>query len=213
MYSLPYVSGVDKFKAADGPQTGPAFYHATFTVDKVGGTFLDLSNWSFGVVWVNGHNLGRFWDRGPVRSLFVPSQWLKKGKNDITVLELHDAPKTAEITGGKNSIVQEAAVPFAVKLDKAPLSVFSFVAAQTALRLIINRHAVADGDALASVGSERGCPGGGGLPDHGRWRVPVLAAAIAHVVGRSGLRLTARGVGCGPPDPGSPIALQPSESN
>jgi len=120
MYSLPYVSGVDKFKATDGPQTGPAFYHATFTVDKVGGTFLDLSNWSFGVVWVNGHNLGRFWDRGPVRSLFVPSQWLKKGKNDITVLELHDAPKTAEITGGKNSIMQEAAVPFAVKLDKAP---------------------------------------------------------------------------------------------
>ena len=50
-----------------------------------------------GVVWVNGHNLGRYWDRGGLRSLVVPSHWLNQGQNDIVVLELHDAPKAAEI--------------------------------------------------------------------------------------------------------------------
>jgi len=42
----------------------------------VGGTFLDMRHWSMGVVWINGHNIGRFWDQGALRSLFVPSHWL-----------------------------------------------------------------------------------------------------------------------------------------
>ncbi len=118
MYSLPYVN-VNNFKAAPATTAGPTFYHAKFNVDKVGGTFLDMSNWSFGAVWVNGHNLGRFWDRGGLRSLFVPSAWLKTGANDIVVLELNNAPATPEIAG-VDHIVQTKAVPFAVKLDAAP---------------------------------------------------------------------------------------------
>jgi len=118
MYSLPLASGADNFKAASAPSTGPAFYHATFTLNQLGGSFLDLRNWSFGVVWVNGHNLGRFWDHGGLRSLFVPSEWLKQGQNDITVLELHDAPKIPEIAGG-TQIIEEPAVPFPVNnLDR-----------------------------------------------------------------------------------------------
>jgi hypothetical protein len=120
MYSLPYATGPDSFKAATTPPTGPEFYHATFSLDQVGGTFLDLSNWSFGVVWVNGHNLGRFWDRGPVRSLFVPQYWLKQGQNDIVVLELHGAPQNPTITGGTALIQEVAAKPFAVKLSADP---------------------------------------------------------------------------------------------
>ncbi len=113
MYSLPYESGPDNFKAAAAPATGPAFFHATFTVDKLGGCYLDLSNWSFGAVWVNGHNLGRFWDRGAQRSLWLPQQWLKQGQNDIVVLDLHGAPKDPEISGVKN-MVTAAPVPFPV---------------------------------------------------------------------------------------------------
>jgi len=119
MYSLPYESGPGKFQAATASANGPAFYHSTFTVAKVGGTFLDMRNWSFGVVWINGHNLGRFWDRGPVRTLFVPGEWLKKGENDITVLELHDAPKTPVITSVANNI-QEDAVTWSVGLTTPP---------------------------------------------------------------------------------------------
>jgi beta-galactosidase len=124
MYSLPYatVENLNQYKPWDAPQTGPEFYQATFNLDQVGGTFLDMRNWSFGVVWVNGHNLGRFWDRGPVRTLFVPQYWLKQGQNDIVVLELHDAPRTPEITGGKIMIMDQAAKPFAVKLGDDPLA-------------------------------------------------------------------------------------------
>jgi beta-galactosidase len=120
MYSLPYATGPDHFKDSTISPSGPTFYHATFSLDKVGGTFLDLRNWSFGVVWVNGHNLGRFWDRGPVRSLFLPQYWLKQGQNDIVVLELHDAPQNPTITGGTALIQEEEAKPFAVKLSADP---------------------------------------------------------------------------------------------
>ncbi|HWA10810.1 MAG TPA: beta-galactosidase [Opitutaceae bacterium] len=120
IFSLP-MAKVDNFKASTAPHTGPTLYRGTFDVAKLGGTFLDLRNWSFGVVWVNGHNLGRFWDRGGLRSLFLPAQWLKRGKNEIVVLELNDAPKTPEITGG-TAIVEEKPVPFAIKLDRAVLT-------------------------------------------------------------------------------------------
>jgi beta-galactosidase len=119
IYSLPYAS-VDNFKASDAPHTGPTFYRGTFTVDQLGGTFLDMRNWSMGAVWVNGHNLGRYWDHGGLRSLFVPSHWLKRGRNEIVILELHAAPKLAEVSGG-TKIIEEKAVPFAVKLDRADL--------------------------------------------------------------------------------------------
>jgi beta-galactosidase len=119
IFSLPYYN-VNNFKASDAPHTGPTFYRGTFTLEKLGGTFLDMRNWSMGAVWVNGHNLGRFWDHGGLRSLFVPSEWLKRGQNEIVVLELHDAPKVAEISGG-TKIIEEKAVPFAVKLDQADL--------------------------------------------------------------------------------------------
>ena len=120
IYSLPY-NNVDNFKASDAAHTGPTFYRGTFTVDTPGGTFLDMRNWSMGAVWVNGHNLGRFWDHGGLRSLFLPRQWLKSGSNEIVVLELHDAPKVAEVSGG-TKIIEEPAVPFAVRLDRADLT-------------------------------------------------------------------------------------------
>ncbi|WP_373615897.1 hypothetical protein [Mucilaginibacter sp. OAE612] len=47
-----------------------------------------MSNWGKGVVWVNGHNLGRYWGIGPQQTLYLPVEWLKKGYNDVEVLEL-----------------------------------------------------------------------------------------------------------------------------
>ena len=117
IYSLP-MPRIDGFKASAAPHTGPTFYHATFNMDKPASTFLDLRNFSFGVVWVNGHNLGRFWDRGGTRSLFLSEHFLKPGVNDIIVLELHDAPKTPEIVGTVDMISTDP-VPFAIRLDNA----------------------------------------------------------------------------------------------
>jgi beta-galactosidase GanA len=41
------------------------------------------------VVWVNGHNLGRYWDIGPQKRLYCPASWLKAGANDVVVFDLH----------------------------------------------------------------------------------------------------------------------------
>lgn len=98
--------------------TGPTFYTGTFTIEKKVSTFLNLSNFSMGVVWVNGHNLGRFWDRGGARSLFLSEHFLKPGPNDILLLELHDAPKTPEIPS-TITMVETPAQAFTVRLDQA----------------------------------------------------------------------------------------------
>jgi beta-galactosidase len=60
----------------------------SFTLDKVADTYLDMSSWGKGTVWVNGHNLGRYWSIGPQQTLYLPVEWLKKGKNEVVVLEL-----------------------------------------------------------------------------------------------------------------------------
>ncbi len=71
--------------------TGPTFYRGAFDLDSIGDTFLDMRGWGKGYVWMNGHNLGRYWRVGPQQSLFVPAPWLKKGKNEVIVLDLEEA--------------------------------------------------------------------------------------------------------------------------
>jgi beta-galactosidase len=68
----------------------PAFHRATFQLTRTGDTFFDMSGWGKGCVWVNGHNLGRFWYIGPQQTLYCPGCWLNQGTNEIVVLELED---------------------------------------------------------------------------------------------------------------------------
>ncbi len=78
------------FTAASGEDLdGPVFLHGELTLDEVGDTFVDLPGFSKGLVWVNGFNLGRYWDRGPQRTLYLPGPLLRRGSNNIRVLELH----------------------------------------------------------------------------------------------------------------------------
>lgn len=66
----------------------PAFWRGAFDLDETGDAFLDLSDWGKGAVWVNGHNLGRFWNIGPQQTLYLPGPWLRKGRNEVVVLDL-----------------------------------------------------------------------------------------------------------------------------
>ena len=75
--------------------TKAGYYRGTFNVRKVGDTFLNMETWGKGLVYVNGHALGRFWSIGPQQTLFLPGCWLKKGQNEIIVLDIV-GPKTAE---------------------------------------------------------------------------------------------------------------------
>lgn len=83
MDKMPQVES-DTKKAMNGL---PAIYRATFQIDKIGDTFLDMSRWGKGIVFVNGHNLGRYWKIGPQQTLYLPGCWLKQGANDIVVFE------------------------------------------------------------------------------------------------------------------------------
>ena len=47
-----------------------------------------MSGYKKGVVWVNGHNLGRYWDIGPQTRLYCPASWLRAGANEVIVLDL-----------------------------------------------------------------------------------------------------------------------------
>ncbi len=51
-------------------------------------TFLALPGSTKGFVWVNEVLLGRYWDIGPQRTLYVPAGLLRAGRNTLTVLEL-----------------------------------------------------------------------------------------------------------------------------
>lgn len=66
----------------------PGAYVGTFNLRKVGDTFINMESFGKGQVYVNGHALGRFWRIGPQQTLYCPGAWLKKGKNEIVVLDV-----------------------------------------------------------------------------------------------------------------------------
>lgn len=67
---------------------GSGYYRGYFTLKKTGDTFLNMEAWGKGQVYINGHAIGRFWSIGPQQTLYVPGCWLKKGKNEIIVLDV-----------------------------------------------------------------------------------------------------------------------------
>jgi beta-galactosidase len=87
----------------------PVIKSATVNIENVADTYFDMSNWGKGVVWVNGHNLGRYWSIGPQQTIYVPAEWLKKGKNKIDILELIKP---------EQSVLQSVEKPILDKLNK-----------------------------------------------------------------------------------------------
>lgn len=83
----------------------PVVYEGTFNLSKTGDTFLDMSKWGKGIVFVNGHNIGRYWNVGPQQTLYLPGCWLSKGKNKITVFEQINSNQQKEIHGIKTPIL------------------------------------------------------------------------------------------------------------
>ena len=65
------------------------FFRGGFELDDTADTYLDMTGYSKGVIWVNGNNLGRYWEIGPQHSLYCPASFLRKGRNEIIVFDLH----------------------------------------------------------------------------------------------------------------------------
>jgi len=87
IYSLPMFAP-EKLGFRNADCAGACFYRGSLHVEKVGDTFLDTSAFTKGFVWVNGHALGRIWNIGPQKALYLPGAWLKPGDNDIIVFDL-----------------------------------------------------------------------------------------------------------------------------
>ena len=65
----------------------PAFYAFDFEMKALKDTYLDLSSFGKGLAFVNGVNIGRFWNVGPTLSLYIPHSLLKEGRNRIIIFE------------------------------------------------------------------------------------------------------------------------------
>jgi beta-galactosidase len=88
MYRLPLSSLSGVTFSASSVGSGPVLRRGRFSVSEIADTYLDMSSWTKGLVWINGHNLGRYWRVGPQQTLYVPGPWLRKGINDVVVLDL-----------------------------------------------------------------------------------------------------------------------------
>ena len=87
MYQFPFdtVTGFTYNSSKTGE--GPALYKGSFTLTETGDTYLDMRSFGKGFVFLNGHNLGKYWEIGPTQTIYVPACWLKKGKNEIVVFD------------------------------------------------------------------------------------------------------------------------------
>lgn len=88
----------DEDKSGDRMPMG--VYRGKFNVDKPSDTFLDFETWGKGLVYVNGHPLGRIWEIGPQQTLYMPGCWLNKGENEILVFDIL-GPREARSEGLK----------------------------------------------------------------------------------------------------------------
>ena len=77
--------------AGGAPPMAPAFYKGVLTITGTPtDTYLHTCGWGRGHVWINGFELGRYWDPlGPQHTLYVPAPVLKSGANEILLFEVN----------------------------------------------------------------------------------------------------------------------------
>ena len=101
MWALPFAKAPAEKRVGVTSTTIPRVLRGSFTLNDTGDTFLDMRGWTKGIVFVNGVNLGRYWQVGPQQTLYLPGVWLKRGLNEIVVFETGETNATtiAGLTG------------------------------------------------------------------------------------------------------------------
>ncbi|EOT48623.1 MULTISPECIES: glycoside hydrolase family 35 protein [Enterococcus] len=79
------IAAIDFTKEADPTQ--PSFYEVDFTLAEVCDTYIDCRQYGKGIISVNGHLLGRYWNQGPTYTLYCPKEFLITGKNKVVIFE------------------------------------------------------------------------------------------------------------------------------
>lgn len=103
-YTLP-LNNIDKVDfTKEYKENTPAFYSFELNVEEIGDTFLDFEGWGKGCAFVNGFNIGRFWEIGPQKRLYVPGPLLKKGVNSIIIFETEGKQKESIYFSGEPDV-------------------------------------------------------------------------------------------------------------
>ncbi|TSD67907.1 beta-galactosidase [Inquilinus sp. KBS0705] len=89
MYQFPFstLAGWHYGPAQTEGIVQPGLYRGTFSLRTTGDTYLDMHGFGKGFVYLNGHNLGKYWEIGPTQTIYIPAAWLKKGQNEVVVFD------------------------------------------------------------------------------------------------------------------------------
>jgi len=84
------------------------FFKGSFIISAAAGVvpadiFIDMTGYTKGLVWVNGRNIGRYWNIGPQTRLYCPASFLKDGMNEVIVFDLHQTE--AKNLSGKKTMI------------------------------------------------------------------------------------------------------------
>ncbi len=107
--SMEYMP-VGAFSAGDNGRMPIGVYRTRFNVKKPADTFINMETWGKGLVYVNGHALGRFWEIGPQQTLYLPGCWLKKGENEIVVFDI-TGPRDIRTEGLASPVIDRLQIP------------------------------------------------------------------------------------------------------
>lgn len=93
IFTIP-LDNIESINYDSQSQAIPGFFKGNFTVTEIGDTFLELPGWGKGISFINGFNLGRYWEIGPQKTLYIPGPLLKEGNNELVIFELEkcDSP-------------------------------------------------------------------------------------------------------------------------
>ncbi len=97
VYPLP-MDNLEKLTFEKASCSSPLnFYRGTFEANDLCDTFLRCDSFTKGFVILNGFNLGRFWEKGPQKTLYVPASVLTSGTNEIIIFESDDVRGNLEV--------------------------------------------------------------------------------------------------------------------
>lgn len=81
IYTLPF-DNLDKARFGGAEIGKPSILKGEFFAEKGKDCFVDMKGFKKGFAVVNGFNIGRYWSKGPQRSLYLPAPLLKEKNPD-----------------------------------------------------------------------------------------------------------------------------------
>lgn len=99
VYTIP-LDNLDRLDWSKSARSGPLFLRGHFDAAPGKDAFVNVSGFTKGAVWVNGFNLGRYWNIGPSKTLYLPAPLLKENGNELIILEMED-------TGARSLVITD----------------------------------------------------------------------------------------------------------